>query len=375
MKKNFWTYLAILLIGFGALGAFNKYLISGEHAFGVSPEVPWGALIAAYVFFAVSATGTGLVASLGHVFKIKQFELLSKRALVASILLLLCAFGVLAIELSNPFKMIWLLFTPNFTSAIFWMGAFYGIYLVLLFAELFFSMTNNDKAATSIAYLSFIVKLAAVTNLGRVFGYSMTREFWYGFYYPAYMVITAIVSGAAVLSILAYLIGRDSSRFEHKGKNIMITLGKILAGAVIFLAIMQAFKLGTAISSGDQSLTQAARALVFGPMSLNFWSMEVLIGIVLPLYVLFSTKFKSIGKTFLAALMAMLGLLFSRLDFVYSGLVYPLEVVPKPCTPFLGFNVYSATWSEWSLILGAIGFIYIAFSIAEEKLKLDSEHE
>jgi molybdopterin-containing oxidoreductase family membrane subunit len=64
MQRNFWTYLALILVGFGALGAFNKYFISGEHAFGISPEVPWGALIAAYVFFAVSATGTGLVASL-----------------------------------------------------------------------------------------------------------------------------------------------------------------------------------------------------------------------------------------------------------------------------------------------------------------------
>ncbi len=374
MKRNLWAYLAVIFVGFGALGAINKYLISGEHAFGISPDVPWGALIAAYVFFAASATGTGLVASLGHVFKIKQFEALSKRALLASILLLLCAFGILAIELSNPFKMIWLLFTPNLSSAIFWMGAFYGVYLVLLFVEFFFTLKHNHKAATSIAYVSFVVKLAAVTNLGRVFGYSMTREFWFGYYYPSYMVVSAIVSGAAVLTLIVYLIGRDSTKFEYHGKNVSTILGKILAGAVIFLAAMQAFKIGTALASGDQSLVQAAKAVISGPIAPSFWIMEVFIGIFFPIYLLFSSKFMSLGKTFWSAVLTMAGMLFSRLSFVYSGQVYPLEVVPKPCTPFLGFNVYSATWSEWSLIIGAIGFIILAFGFAESKLELDSEH-
>lgn len=374
MKRNIWTYLAIGFIGLGALGAINKYFINGEHAFGISPEVPWGALIAAYVFFAVSATGTGLVASLGHVFRIKRFEVLSKRALLASILLLLSAFGVLAIELSNPFKMIWLLFTPNLSSAIFWMGAFYGMYLILLFVEFYFTLKDNHKIATPVAYISFVVKLAAVTNLGRVFGYSMTREYWYGYYYPGYMVVTAIVSGAAVLTIITYLIGRDSARFVQDGKNIITSLGKILAGAILFLAAMQAFKIGTALTGSDQAMIQAAKAVISGPIAPSFWIMEVLVGIIFPLYILFSYKFTSIGKTFLAAALTMTGLLFSRLTFVYSGQVYPLEVVPKPCTPFLGFHSYSATWSEWSLIIGALGFIFLAFAFAESKLKLDSRH-
>lgn len=372
MKKNFWTFLALAFVAFGAAGVLNKYLISGEHAFGISPEVPWGSLIAAYVFFAVSATGTGLVASLGHVFRIKKFEVLSKRALLASILLLISAFGVLAIELSNPFKMIYLLFTPNLSSPIFWMGVFYGIYLFLLFAEFFFTLKDNHKLATPIAYVSFVVKLAAVTNLGRVFGFSMTREFWHGYYYPAFMVVSAVVSGAAVLTIIVYLLGRDSAKFEYNGQNIITSLGKILAGGIVFLAGMQAFKLITAFGAPDQAIVNAAQGLIRGPIAPAFWIMEVGVGIILPLYLLFSAKFSSQSKIFLASLLTMVGLLFARQNFVYSGLVYPLEVVPKPCTPFLGYNFYSPTWSEWSLVIAAIGFIYLAFTFAESKLKLDS---
>lgn len=374
MKKDIRTYIALALIAFAGLGAINKYFISGDHAFGITAQVPWGALIAGYVFFAAAATGTGLVASLGHVFKIKRFEPLAKRALMASILLLTSAFGVLAVELSNPFKMIWLLFTPNFASPIFWMGAFYGIYLVLLFGELLFTLKDKHKAAVSIAYVSLFVKIAALVNLGRVFSFSATREFWFGYYYPAYMVISAIVSGAAVLIILVYFISMKDTKLDYQGQPLFSSLGKILAGAILFLAAMQAFKIGTALTSGDASLVNAANALISGPLAPTFWIMEVGIGLAIPLAILVASRFESRPYLILAAALTITGLLFARLTFVHAGLVAPLEIVPHGCTFIEGFNMYSPTWSEWSLILGALGFIYLAFRIAENKLNLDAEH-
>lgn len=367
-QPNLWTYLSIALVAFAVIGAINKYFISGEHAFGISPEVPWGALISGYVFFAVAATGTGLVGSLGHVFRIKKFEALSKRALLASILLLLSAFAVLAVELSNPFKMIYLLFSPNLNSPIFWMGAFYGVYLFLLFGEFYFTLKNKHSIATGIAYVSFVVKLAAIINLGRVFAYTTVRGFWDGYYYPAYMVVSAVVSGAAVLTIILYLSAQDQGKEESLGK----TLGKILAGSLFLFALMQGVKIGTSLTSSNSDIASAASALISGPMALPFWGMEVLIGILAPLLILFSSKFSSPGKSFWAAIMTMVGLVFSRIDFVYAGQVVPLNVVDDKLIST--FNTYSPTWSEWSLIVGAIGFIILVFSFLESKLILDTTH-
>ena len=114
-----------------------------------------------------------------------------------------------------------------------------------------------------------------------------------------------------------------------------------------------------------------AQAVISGPLAPSFWTMEVIIGIAMPLIILFSSRFMSRGKIVLAASLTMVGLLFSRIGFVYSGLVFPLPIVPKGCTFFESLNMYSATWSEWSLVFGAMGFIYLAFSLAEDKLKLN----
>jgi len=372
MKKNIWTYLALLCLAYGMLGVLNKYLISGESAFGTSSALPWGSLIAAYVFFAVSATGTGLVASLGHVFRIKKFEALTKRALLASILLLTAGFGILAIELSNPFKMIWLLFTPNPASPIFWMGVFYGLYLILLLAEFYFTLKNMHVLATVIAHASFLVKLAAVINLGRVFGFSMTRGFWQGYYYSAYMVVSALVSGAAILLVILYLQGRDKAAGQAQD-DLSSTLGKILAGALILLGTMQFLKFGSALISGDPTLLGAAKSILIGPAAPSFWLLEIGLGMILPLGILFSSRFSSCGHSFLAAAFTMLGLLFSRLNFVYAGLAVPLQALANG-TPAGSYNSYTSTWSEWSLIIGALGFIILMFNLAESKLTLDSHN-
>ncbi len=376
-KFNFRTFLYLFLMAFAVAGIINKYFITGEHAFGITPEVPWGILISGYVFFAVAATGTGFISSLGHVFGIQKFQALSKRALLASTLLLLTAFGVLAVELSNPFKLIYLLITPNFTSPIFWMGFFYGVYLFLLFVELFFTIKENHKMITRTAYVALVVKLLAVTNLGFVFSYSATRSFWHGYYYPLYMVISAVVAGAAVLAIIHYLTKKDSGKFAlpmSSEMELAKSLSQILAGSLIVFALFQAVKVGISLGSANIAISQAAKALISGPAAMSFWTMEVVVGIIIPVLILFITKFSSPKMSFGAGVLTMIGLFYSRLDFIYAGLAVPLQITDIATKTIYTVNGYAPTWSEWSLIFGATGFILLAFDYAESKFSLDSHH-
>lgn len=374
-KVSFNTWIYLLLIAFALAGAFNKYFISGDHAFGISPAVPWGMLISGYVFFAVAATGTGFISSLGHVFGIKKFQALSKRALLASTLLLLTAFGVLAVELSNPFNLIYLMISPNFTSPIFWMGFFYGVYLFLLFVELFFTLKDNHKMITRLSYVALVVKLLAVTNLGFVFSYSTTRSFWHGYYYPIYMAVSALVAGAAVLGIIHYLTRKDSGQFSlatSAEMGLSKSLSQILAGSLIVLALFQAVKIIISLNSANLAVSQAAKGLIAGPVALPFWVMEVGIGIIIPLLILFITRFSSPKMAFGAGVLTMIGLFYSRLDFIYAGLVVPLQITDFVTETIYQVSAYAPTWSEWSIIFGAVGFVLLVFDFVLTKFSLDA---
>ena len=123
--------LALLtLVGIGA-GVHSIYA-GHEHTFGVSRGVPWGVLIAAYVFFVVTSTGLCIVSSVGHVFGFENFNPIAKRAVFMSIATIVAGFLVIAFEIENSWRMpVGNVVGANLTSNIWWMGTLYGAYLFL----------------------------------------------------------------------------------------------------------------------------------------------------------------------------------------------------------------------------------------------------
>ncbi|MFZ5945506.1 MAG: NrfD/PsrC family molybdoenzyme membrane anchor subunit [Bacillota bacterium] len=367
LSKNKLVLVSLLLICIGAAGGIN-ILIQGEHALGINNQVPWGILIAGYVFFALSSTGIGLVSSLGHVFGLEQYELLGKRALLASIVILLCGFGMLALELANPLKLIYILISPNLKSPIWWMGAFYSIYLVLLFAEFYYALKDNHHKVKPIANLALVIKLAAATNLGFVFGMLHARPYWQGPYFSLYMVLTAIVSGAALLSVIFYLAGKNGANVFYKDSHITTSLGKILAAALVLTAVFTIVHLITGIYGNIPGKSAATAALLTGPLSLKFWFIEIGMGLALPLYLLLKYNFQ-IHQVFRASVLAIAGVLLMRIDFVLAGQIIPLQVIEGLTVK--GYNKYVASWSEWSVILGALGMAAFLYMAGESFFRLD----
>ena len=189
LSRKVWIIISSLLILFGLAGAVNV-IIHGEHAMGTNNYIPWGSLIAGYVFFVVSSTGLSLVSALGHVFKIQKYEVIAKRAVLGSILTLVMGFVVIGLELGKPLNMIYMLFSPNFKSAIFWMGLLYGIYLVLLGFEFFFMIKEDHKKSTFFGLMVLISAVAAHSNLGAVFGFLVARSYWNGPYMSIYFILS-----------------------------------------------------------------------------------------------------------------------------------------------------------------------------------------
>ena len=365
--------LSAILVVFGLVGAVTV-VIQGEHAMGTTNHVPWGALIAGYVFFVVSSTGLSLVASLGHVFRLERFEVLGKRAVLGSIITLVMGFVVIGLELGNPLHMLWMLVSPNFSSGIFWMGFLYGVYLVLLCFELFYMFKGNHKKASLFGLLVFISAIAAHSNLGAVFGFLVARPYWSGPYMSIYFILSALLSGAALLSILFYIVGRkemDREDFNYRGEHIITSLGKLSA---LFLGITMFFtiwKVLTGLYGGVPGKYEAIMALINGPLSVRFWFFEVLLGMVIPFVMLMSPNGFQPKRVFKAAVLSVIGIFFMRLDLVAAGQLVPHEYISGAQEVI--YNTYSVTWAEWAILLGAIGGSILLYLVGEKKWKLDMD--
>jgi molybdopterin-containing oxidoreductase family membrane subunit len=178
----------MFIVTIALLAAFGwgvaEYLIHSHHAYNVTREHPWGLLIAMYIFFVVSSTGLCIVGSLGDVFGFQDYMAMSKRAILGSIVTILAGFAVIAFEIGHPVTMlIYNVLSPGLTSAIWWMGTLYGLYLTFMIIEFIFLMRNDMKNARIFGLTGLLVGLAAHSNLGGVFGFLNARIISNGVFY------------------------------------------------------------------------------------------------------------------------------------------------------------------------------------------------
>jgi molybdopterin-containing oxidoreductase family membrane subunit len=349
--------MAILVLGMaaGGAGVINVLINGHAHAYNVTREVPWGILIATYVFLVVSSTGLCLVSSLGHVFGIKQFEFIGKRAIILAILTLLCGFGAIGMELNHPIRMgIYAILSPNFSSAIWWMGTLYGIYLMFLCAEFYFLMKGKHNGAFTMGVLGFTAAVSAHSNLGAVFGLLEARPFWYGSFLPIYFIVSALVSGGALVSMIVYFNHKKSgARMPQKYGDFMDSLGRLQILFLMTLFFFVVWKIIPGLYGQPPGKFEATMAIISGPFAFNFWFFEVLLGLVIPLCILFPKRTRTPYGVMMAGLSSTIGIFFMRYDLVIGGQLVSMR--EGTANLIGGLLQYYPSASEIAITIGAIG--------------------
>lgn len=363
------------LLGLGMLvgaAAAMMVLIKGHaQMYNVTREIPWGILISTYVFFVVSSTGLCLVSSLGHVFGIEQFELIGRRAILLAIITLLTGFGTIAMEINHPIRMaIYVLLSPNFESPIWWMGTLYGIYLALLIGEFYFLMRNHHKGAMTMGLLGFVAAVTAHSNLGGVFGLLEARPYWHGSFLPIYFILSALVSGGALISIIVY--------YNYQFRKIPLparypqfinTLAKLQALFLMILTFFVTWKIIPGLYGRPPEKFEATMALLTGPMAFNFWFFEVLIGMLIPIALLLNQKFRTPFGVMLAGVFCTVGIFFMRYDLVLGGQIVPMRDNGQELVG--GLLSYTPSLAELAIVGGALATCMFLYTLAEKILDLE----
>jgi len=313
--------LALIGIAFGV----HSLIIGHEHTFGVTREVPWGLLIAVYVFFVVTSTGLCIVSSIGHVFGYDNFEPIAKRAVYLSIVTILAGFLVIAFEIENTWRMpVANVIGANLTSNIWWMGTLYGAYLLFMVVEFILLLKKNHKTAAAFGLAGLLSGVAAHSNLGAVFGLLNGREFWHGPYMPIYFIASAALSGSVTIIVCTY-IGYKVNHWQmsESMKTSLRSVGKLAALTIAILLFFTIWKMITGITGHPPGKYLAMQTLLSGSYSINFWIGEILFGLVLPLVIILVFRSRNITALFIASLCAILGIMAMRYDLVIVGQLIP----------------------------------------------------
>ncbi len=355
--------LAMLVLG------ISNYLIHSHHAYNVTREHPWGLLIAVYIFFVVSSTGFCIVGSLGDVFGFKDYTMISKRAIFGSIVTILAGFTVIAFEIGHPVTMmIYNVLSPGLTSAIWWMGTLYGLYLTFMIIEFYFLLNNDMKKAKIFGLTGLLVGLAAHSNLGSVFGFLNARTISQGVYYPTYFILTAFITGIFLSFIIMGF--RYKLNFNEKTKKLLEGLAKIQGLLISILIFFMTWKLLTDMYGGMPTRADVAHHIIH---TAPFWA-EVILAMIIPLLVILKDFGKSPVLMFWASLIGMVGIFFMRYNLVHDTQVKPLQMMKireYQLPPEWIHYFPSAT--EIMISLGGLGLCILLYYVGTRAFNLDEE--
>ncbi len=364
----FMALVIVSLLALFAIGVTN-YLMHGHHAYNVTREHPWGLLIAVYIFFVVSSTGLCIVGSLGDVFGFKDYMEISKRAIFGSIVTIVAGFAVIAFEIGHPVTMmIYNVLTPGLTSAIWWMGTLYGLYLTFMIIEFVFLLKHDMKMARIFGLTGLLVGLAAHSNLGGVFGFLNARVISNGVFYPTYFILTAFITGIFLAFIMYGF--RYKLNFTESGKKMLTNLAKIQGLLISILIFFVTWKMLTDIYGGMPNRAEVAMHILASP---TFWA-EVILAMVIPLFIILKSGGRNVTGMFWASLSGMVGVFFMRYNLVHDTQLKPLQMMKiKEYQLAPTWVDYFPSSSEIMISLGGLGLCLMLYYVGTKVFNLDEK--
>ncbi len=353
---GFGLLLAILCVGAYFAGTA---LVKGQTVYGSTDLVGWNILIAAYVFLALTASGLCLTSNFFEVLEIHRFQLLQKRAHFLAISLLIPALGVLSMDLGRIDRVYNFIISPNFSSPMWWMGAVYGVYLMLLIFEFWSIHRGYKKLVKTTSIVTLIFAVIATSVLGSIFAVILDKPLWFGSGTPVFFVFSAVISGIAAMlfgTILTYKLSKKpmEAELQQALKELSLILTVLLAIALVFTV----WRLITVYYARVPDTYYVINA----PYGVPFWLLYLGIGLVVPFILLLNPSTREGGFLAAAGFMVLLGMYVDKHIFVISGQFNQPFSLPS--------GSYTSTPAEWGIIFGAIAVSVLIYIFGAKYLSL-----
>ena len=110
---------------------------------------------------------------------------------------------------------------------------------------------------------------------------------------------------------------------EGERGRLLLSLGRILGWLLVLDLLMTGIDLLVASASGGEDRLGVG-VLLAGELAPYFVGIEIILGKLVPLFILFHPRLQRVGPLLVASVLIVLGILFMRLDLVHVGEMLPL---------------------------------------------------
>lgn len=367
---RYWAVLAgLAIVAFIGVLVAHHMDVEGHHVTGMTNQVVWGMPHVFAIFLIVAASGALNLASLSSVFDKQQYKPLARFSAVLSITLLVGGLAILLLDLGRPDRLIVAMTYYNFKSIFAWNIFLYTGFIVIVLAYLWLMMERRmHRWARPAGIVAFIWRLILTTGTGSIFGFLVAREAYdTALLAPMFIVMSFAFGLAVFIPLLLFSFSGDKRVIDDSHIHRLRKLLGIFVSAILYFVIV--FHLTKLYGSQNQAF-EAFVLLDGGIYTILFWWVQIGLGSLVPLVLIYTPRFTASRSALLTAcLLVIIGAFAQLYVIIIGGQAFPLNIFPGYIVEsnFLDGVVSPYSPSIWEVMLGLGG---LAFALLAALLSL-----
>lgn len=291
--------------------------------YNIVPQDAFGLNIAIYFYLTGLSAGSFILSTLAYGFGMNQYKALGKTGVVLATFLLLIAPLFLLIHIGVPHRAWHLFFYLNWSSPITWGSFLLILYPINCIIYGYFMFKEKIKPTRVFGFIGIPLAIAVHGYTGFILAFGKARALWNTALMPILFLVSAIVSGIALMILVCIIKDRFFSKEKKIDRVLIFSLGKLMAWMIVFDLFLVGCDLSV-LSISHADAQAAAHLLLFGKFSLLFVVVENLLGKILPFILLVVPRFRKLTTVVVASILVVIGIFFMRYIVVVSGEFIPL---------------------------------------------------
>lgn len=378
VNGNHFGFVALLTV-FGALVALGAWAFfsvehTGHYVTGMDNQIVWGIPHVFAITLIVAASGALNIGSIGTVFGKKAYQPLGRLSAVLAIALLIGGLAILVLDLGRPDRLIIAMTYYNFKSIFAWNIILYNGFIAIVGFYIWTMMDRRMKGFYKPAgTFAFIWRLILTLGTGSIFGFLVARQYYDAAIMGPLFIVMSFAMGLAIFNLV--LLASYSMTGRELGNVIINKLRYLLAVFIGGVVLLELARHLTQLYATEHHGIEAFILMGDNIYSQLFWYGFVLVGTVLPLFLIFCTKLKNSRLAFMgASVMVIAGYVAQIYVILIGGQAYPLQLFPNATVESVYFdgtvNEYLPSLHEILLGVGGIGIVLLVVAIAVSVLRV-----
>ncbi|MDO8682086.1 MAG: NrfD/PsrC family molybdoenzyme membrane anchor subunit [Armatimonadota bacterium] len=298
--------------------------------YNVPHEIALGVPIAVYFYLTGLSAGSFVISVISIITGRADFKPIGRiGAVVAPITLMIAPINLL-IDLEQPLRFWHLFVFWNPQSPITYGSFLLTIYPINGLIYAWFLFRGDQKLAKILGMVGIPLAIATHGYTGFILALGKGRALWSTALMPTLFIVSAMVSGIGLMIALAtirwkFFTGSSTSEERERDRRVILMLAKFMGATAIFDLFLIGNDILVLLTSKAEEL-EVARLILTGGFAPLFVGVEILLGGILPAFLVFFPRTgRRVRYCFLASLCTLVGILAMRIVVVIAGQSTPLH--------------------------------------------------